>query len=194
MISSHDTQASDLDLKTPRRFTGRGLTLCVCLLLASITLLCYWPVTTHQFICLDDQHYLYDSPHVASGLTWQGIGWAFTTGYFCNWHPLTWISFMLDSQIYGMNPRGFLLTNLFLHTANSILLFLLLKAMTKRFSSSMLVAGLFALHPLHVESVAWASERKDVLSTFFFLCTLLAYVRYVTFSTKPAHENRLAEL
>jgi tetratricopeptide (TPR) repeat protein len=146
-------------------------------------------VTSHQFICLDDQHYLFDSPHVASGLTWQGIGWAFTTGYFCNWHPLTWISFMLDSQVYGMNPRGFLLTNLLLHTGNCILLFLLLKAMTKRFWPSLLVAGLFALHPLHVESVAWASERKDVLSTFFFLCTLLAYVRYVTISRTPANEH-----
>jgi tetratricopeptide (TPR) repeat protein len=99
---------------------------------------------------------------------------------------------MLDSQVYGLNPRGFLLTNLLLHTANPVLLFLLLKAMTKRLWLSALVAGLFAWHPLHVESVAWASERKDVLSTFFLLCTLLAYVRYVTISSAPTNENRVA--
>src|SRR3954470_9059239 len=119
MIASRDTQ------RTGPRVLGiqsRGggtstLTLWLGFLLAAITVLCYWPITTHKFICLDDQHYLFDSPHVKSGLSWQGFIWAFRTGYFSDWHPLTWISFMLDSQLYGLNPRGFLLTNLVLHTA-----------------------------------------------------------------------------
>jgi tetratricopeptide (TPR) repeat protein len=179
MMSIRDTQPSGANPLTTRRLDRSRLIVCVCLLLAGITLVCYWPVTTHQFICLDDHYHLFESPHISSGLTWAGVRWAFSTGYGCNWHPLTWISFMQDSQMYGMNARGFLLTNLLLHTANSVLLFLLLNAMTQRLWPSALVAGLFAWHPLHVESVAWASERKDVLSTFFFLLTLWAYERYV---------------
>lgn len=176
-------------VSTSQRFSAATITASVSFLLAGVTLLCYWPITAHKFICLDDQHYLFESPYVSSGLTWRGVAWAFQTGYFCNWHPLTWISFMLDSQLYGMNPRGFLFTNLVLHIANTVLLFLLLKAMTRRLWLAALVAGLFAWHPLHVESVAWASERKDVLSTFFFLCTLLSYARYVTISSAAANEN-----
>jgi|ERR1051326_5892055 tetratricopeptide (TPR) repeat protein len=182
MISSPDKGLSRPFVSTFQRFNV--LTLTVSLLLAGLTILCYWPVTTHKFICLDDQHYLFESPYVKSGLTWQGIVWAFRTGYFSNWHPLTWISFMLDSQLFGLNPRGFLLTNLLLHAANTLLLFLSLKTMTGKLWPSALIAGLFAWHPLHVESVAWVSERKDVLSTLFFLLTLLAYTRYATLSNQ----------
>jgi tetratricopeptide (TPR) repeat protein len=150
----------------------------LCSLLALVTLACYWPVTAHQFIDLDDHEYIYDNPHVKSGLTWPGVVWAFQTGCASNWHPLTWISHMGDCQLYGLNPAGHHLTNLLFHIANTLLLFLLLRRMTGSLWRSACVAALFAWHPLHVESVAWASERKDVLSTFFFLLTLLAYVRY----------------
>lgn len=196
MTSSHDKGPRRFNpaIAVFQRFNDSTLTACICALLAAVTALCYWPITSHKFICLDDQHYLFDSPHVASGLTWQGVAWAFKTGYFCNWHPLTWISFMLDSQLYGLNPRGFLFTNLILHTANTVLLFLLLKAMTGRLWPAALVAGLFAWHPLHVESVAWASERKDVLSTFFFLLTLLAYTRYVKLFKDKDKETRASDL
>jgi tetratricopeptide (TPR) repeat protein len=148
-------------------------------LLTLATLICYWPVTTHQFIGLDDHEYIYDNPHVNPGFTWAGVRWAFQTGYASNWHPLTWLSHMGDCQLYGLNPAGHHLTNLLFHIANTLLLFLLLLRLTGPVWRSACVAALFAWHPLHVESVAWASERKDVLSTFFFLLTLLAYARYV---------------
>jgi hypothetical protein len=150
----------------------------VCSLLALVTLACYWPVTTHKFIDIDDHQYIYDNPQVKAGLTWSGVLWAFRSGHASNWHPLTWISHMTDCQLYGLNPAGHHLTNLLFHIADTLLLFLLLQRMTGSLWRSACVAALFAWHPLHVESVAWASERKDVLSTFFFLLTLWAYVRY----------------
>ncbi len=150
----------------------------VCLLLALLTLALYWPLLGHGFSSVDDKQYITDNPPVASGLTWPGVVWAFTSGYAGNWHPLTWISHMLDCQLYGLHPAGHHLTNLLFHIANSLLLFLLLRRMTGTLWRSALVAALFAWHPLHVESVAWAAERKDVLSTFFGLMTLHAYVSY----------------
>ena len=108
----------------------------------------------------------------------EGVQWAFTSLYASNWHPLTWLSHMLDCQIYGLKPGGHHVTNLLLHLVNSLLLFGLLKRLTGALWRSALVAALFALHPLHVESVAWVSERKDVLSAFFFMLTLWAYARY----------------
>ena len=150
----------------------------ICSLLALVTLACYWPVTAHKFVSLDDHEYIYENPHVKAGLTWSGVLWAFQSGYASNWHPLTWISHMLDCQLYGLNPAGHHLTNLVFHTANTLLLFLLLQRITGSLWRSACVAALFAWHPLHVESVAWASERKDVLSTFFFLLTIWAYARY----------------
>jgi protein O-mannosyl-transferase len=147
-------------------------------LLALVTLACYWPVTTHSFVGLDDHQYIYDNPQVRAGVTWSGALWAFRSGYASNWHPLTWISHMGDCQLYGLNPAGHHLTNLLFHTVNTLLLFLLLQRMTGSLWRSACVAALFAWHPLHVESVAWASERKDVLSTLFFLLTLWTYVRY----------------
>ncbi|HEV2394357.1 MAG TPA: hypothetical protein VG146_18565, partial [Verrucomicrobiae bacterium] len=152
----------------------------VCLLLAFITVACYWPITRNGFVLFDDPRYIYQNPHVKAGLTWAGVAWAFTTGYASNWHPLTWISHMLDCQIFGISPGGHHFTNLLLHAINSVLLFLLLRQMTGAFWRSAFVAALFAWHPLHVESVAWAAERKDVLSTLFFLLTLWAYHKYCT--------------
>src|SRR6266404_5694379 len=155
-----------------------GAILVLSLLLTGGTLLCYWPVTGHSFVSFDDRQYIVENAHVNSGFTWPGLAWAFRTGYASNWHPLTWISHMAECHLYGLDPRGHHLTNLLFHMANTLLLFLLLKQMTGILGRSAFVAAAFAWHPLHVESVAWASERKDVLSTFFFLLTLMAYVRY----------------
>jgi Flp pilus assembly protein TadD len=136
-------------------------------------------VGDHEFINYDDNAYITDNAQVQKGLTSKGIIWAFTTSHTGNWHPLTWISHMLDCELYGLNPEGHHLTNVLFHMANAILLFVVLRWMTGAIWRSGLVAALFALHPLHVESVAWVAERKDVLSTFFWMLTMLAYVHYV---------------
>jgi tetratricopeptide (TPR) repeat protein len=150
----------------------------ICLALALVTMTVYWPLTGHPFIVFDDDDYIVGNSHVTSGLTWANIIWAFQSGAAANWHPLTWISHMIDCDLYGLNPGGHHLTNLLFHIANSLLLFLLLKEMTGAMWRSAFVAALFAWHPMHVESVAWASERKDTLSAFFWMLTLLAYARY----------------
>ena len=150
----------------------------ICLLLAAGTAVLYWPITGHGFIGFDDNQYLVQNWHIHSGLTWRAITWAFQSGYASNWHPLTWISHLLDYQFYGLNPAGHHFTSLILHSVNSALLFILLKQMTGATWRSALVAALFAWHPLHVESVAWAAERKDVLSAFFWILTLMAYTQY----------------
>ena len=136
-------------------------------LLALITLAVYWPVTGFDFINYDDTDYVTYNPMVQQGLTAQSVTWAFTSNHASNWHPVTWLSHMVDCAIFGLKPGGHHLTNLLFHTANVVLLFLVLGAMTGSVWRSALVAALFAWHPLHVESVAWISERKDVLSTFF---------------------------
>ena len=151
----------------------------VCLLLSLVTLAVYWPVREHEFVDFDDRLYLVSSPHVSSGLTLDGAVWALRSGYASNWHPLTWLSHMLDCQLYGLNPSGHHQTNLLFHLANTLLLFLVLKRMTQARWRSALVAALFAWHPLHVESVAWVAERKDLLCAFFWLLTMAAYARYV---------------
>lgn len=139
----------------------------------------YYPTHGNGFIDqFDDVHYVLENPAVRRGLTWEGIGWAFTTGHAANWHPLTWVSHMVDCSLYGMNPGGHHLTNLLLHVSNTLLLLVFLSSATGAFWRSALVACLFGLHPLHVESVAWISERKDVLCTFFFLLMLIGYRRY----------------
>jgi tetratricopeptide (TPR) repeat protein len=127
----------------------------------------------------DDPEYVLDNVHVAQGLTWQGARWALTSTDAANWHPVTWLSHLLDVQLYGMNAGPQHVTNLLLHIFNTLLLFGLLYRMTEALGRSTFVAGLFAVHPLHVESVAWISERKDVLSTLFWLLTMWAYVAYV---------------
>ncbi len=152
---------------------------CIWLILITAVLLVYWQVGDHEFINYDDNAYITDNAQVQKGLTSKGIIWAFTTSHTGNWHPLTWISHMLDCELYGLNPEGHHLTNVLFHMANAILLFVVLRWMTGAIWRSGLVAALFALHPLHVESVAWAAERKDVLSTFFWMLTMVAYVHYV---------------
>ncbi len=152
----------------------------ICLALTLVTLVTYWKVLGNDFVNLDDPSYVTNNPRVNHGLSLAGIAWAFTHFYKANWHPITWISHMLDCQLFGLQPGPQHLVNLGLHMANTILLFLLLNRTTRALGRSAIVAGLFALHPLHVESVAWIAERKDVLSTFFGLLALLAYTRYVS--------------
>jgi tetratricopeptide (TPR) repeat protein len=175
---------------------NKQTTIAISVALALGTVLLYLPITGNDFVSFDDHQYILDNPHVKAGLTVQGVLWAFRTGYASNWHPLTWLSHMLDCQVFGLDPTGHHLVNLLLHSANSVLLFLLLLRMTGATWRSGAVAAFFAWHPLHVESVAWASERKDVLSTLFWLLTMLAYVRYVRELDKPPgpsrdHEARL---
>ena len=150
----------------------------ICLLLALATLLAYCGVFSSEFVNYDDPYYVVQNQHVQAGLSLDGLTWAFTTRDCDNWHPLTWLSLMLDCNLYGSDSAGFHATNLALHILNTVLLFLLLQRMTGARWRSAFVAALFALHPLHVESVAWVAERKDVLSTFFGMVTLWAYIRY----------------
>ena len=150
-----------------------------CLALAAAVLAVYSPVVGFDFVNLDDPLYVYENPHVRGGITPEGIRWAFMNLDANFWHPLTWLSHMLDWHLFGPAASGHHATSLLLHIANTLLLFLALSRLTGRLRESAAVAALFALHPLHVESVAWISERKDVLSTFFFMLTLLAYPRYV---------------
>jgi len=146
--------------------------------LAVVTFALYAQVIGHQFITLDDPTYIQENPMVNRGVTLAGLAWAFTTFHAANWHPLTWISHMIDCQLFGMNAGHQLLVNALIHVANTLLVFWFLLRTTHARWPSALVAALFALHPLHVESVAWASERKDTLSTFFGLLSLIAYSRY----------------
>lgn len=148
--------------------------------LAGLTVLAFAPVCTsaYAFINYDDPVYVSHNPQVQLGLSFQGVLWALTSFEHSNWHPLTWISLQMDYQLYGLRPEWFHRTNLLLHVANVLLLFWLLRGMTGAVWRSGVTAGLFAVHPLHVESVAWIAERKDVLSTFFWLLTLWAYGRY----------------
>jgi len=151
----------------------------VSVLLAGVTLFLYHPVFNHDFINLDDWQYVSNNREVTNGVTLRGLGWAFTSFHASNWHPLTWLSHMIDVEIYGLDPGGHHGTNLFFHILNTVLLFLILTRMTGAPGKSGIVAALFTLHPLHVESVAWVAERKDVLSTFFLFLMLGAYALYV---------------
>lgn len=155
------------------------LPLIISLLLIMVILIAYWQVKDFDFICFDDKPYVTQNRHVQAGLTVKGFGWAFTTYHVSNWHPLTWLSHMTDCELYGLNPMGHHWTSLQIHLTNTLLLFFILQYMTKALWRSAFVAALFALHPLHVESVAWVAERKDVLSTFFGLLTILSYSFYV---------------
>jgi hypothetical protein len=161
----------------------------ICLFLAGITLALFWPLTNHDFVSYDDGIYIIDNPHVNTGLSWSNVSWAFRTGYAGNWHPLTWISHMLDVQLFGLRPGWHHFVNLLFHASNTVLLFLLLNRMTGSTWRSAFVAALFGWHPLHVESVAWAAERKDVLSGLFFMLTLLAYVKYARSVERNAEQK-----
>jgi len=154
-------------------------TLFICLGLVLATLLVYRQVQNCEFVHYDDDQYVTGNPHIRAGLTAGSFRWAFTAAWASNWHPLTWLSHMLDCELFGLNPRWHHTTSLLFHLANTLLLFLVLRSMTGSISPSAFVAAAFALHPLHVESVAWISERKDVLSTLFWLLTMAAYLRYV---------------
>jgi protein O-mannosyl-transferase len=149
------------------------------LILTVLTISAFWQLKDNGFINYDDISYVTENPQVQGGLGRAGFLWAFTTTAAGNWHPLTWLSHMLDWQLFGANPQGHHLSSLFFHVVNTLLLFLVMVRLTRRLWPSALVAALFALHPLHVESVAWASERKDVLSGFFWLITMWAYLHYV---------------
>jgi Flp pilus assembly protein TadD len=151
----------------------------VCLFLIVITIAVYWQTRNHEFVSYDDNAYVIENPQVQAGLTRQTIIWSFTTTHVANWHPLTWLSHMMDCQLYDLNPSGHHLTNVLFHLVNTVLLFLLLNRSTGASLRSGFVAALFAVHPLHVESVAWIAERKDVLCTLFWLLTMWTYIYYV---------------
>ncbi len=161
------------------RNSSKNWSFLICLTLILTTFAVFYQVHSFKFVSLDDGEYLYENPNIQSGITLKAIKWAFTTDYAYMYHPLTWLSHILDWQLFGPDAGGHHFTSLVFHIANTLLLFIVLKQMTHRLWPSAFVAFLFALHPLHVESVAWLSERKDVLSTFFWLLTMWAYVRYV---------------
>ena len=164
---------SEAELRSP--YTAMA----VCGLLLLAVALVFGQAVRHEFVNFDDQSYVYENLHVQKGATLPGLGWAFTSFYAANWHPLTWLSHMLDVQFYSLWAGGHHLTNVLLHATSAIVLLLVLRQMTGRQWPSALVAALFAIHPLHVESVAWVAERKDILSGLFFVLTLAAYLRYV---------------
>jgi protein O-mannosyl-transferase len=167
------------------RFSKDPVTLLLCLALAAIILVVYLPAGSHTFFILDENDHVTENPYVANGLTGAGIIWAFTSVAAFNWHPVTWLSHMTVAQFYGMDPGAHHLANVLIHTAASVVLFLLFLRVTGARWQSLFVAALFALHPLHVESVAWVAERKDVLSALFGFLTLLCYAQRVTKPSKP---------
>ena len=177
------TRATQRDRSTAESNLGRAderrHALWISLALVVLNVLVYASVWRHDFVSFDDPQYVSENVHVKAGLTWSGVRWAFTTGEAGNWHPLTWISHMLDVQMFGVHAGPHHVTNLLLHIANSLLLVGLLWRMTGALGRSAFVGAMFALHPIHVESVAWISERKDVLSTLFWFLGLWAYVDYV---------------
>ncbi|MDO8722040.1 MAG: tetratricopeptide repeat protein [Syntrophales bacterium] len=158
--------------------------LIICLLLVIVTLTAYWAVQSYDFVTFDDPVYVTENHHVQSGLTRNNLTWALLSTDAGFWHPLTWMSFFIDFDLYGLNPGGYHWTNLLWHIANTLLVFLVFTCMTAKIWQSAVAALLFALHPLHVESVAWISARKDVLSTFFWLLTMLIYIEYAAHGGK----------
>ena len=161
-----------------QRLPGRELLISALLVL--VTFAVYWPVRHYDFVNHDDPIYVYENSHVLHGLSQEGVAWAFSrlTGDHTYWHPVTWLSLMLNSQLFGRGAGSFHVVNVLFHAVNAALLFLVLMRMTGACWRSAVVAALFAWHPLQVDSVAWIAERKNVLSTFFWLLTLWAYVRY----------------
>lgn len=196
--SSSSSLSSSLTLSREERQRGTGLEakgaasdessnsgspqrhrLILCLLLALATLALYNPVTRAPFLNFDDSAYFIDNPHVHAGLSWKTVVWAFTTTELSDWKPIAWLSHTLDGQLFGFTPAGPHTVNILFHTANAVLLFLILLRATGFLWRSLTVSALFALHPINVESVAWIAERKNVLSMFFFLLALAAYGWYV---------------
>lgn len=176
-------------------FVARTETLKVLLVCASLTagtILAFWGVKDAGFVNYDDPMYITENPIVQRGLTLENVKWAFTTFHFHNWHPLTWLSYMADCQLFGVNARAMHLVNLGFHLANTLLLFLLLRRLTGAMWASGIVAAFFGWHPMHVESVAWISERKDVLSTLFWLLTMWAYAEYAKRQSRGWYAGMLA--
>ncbi len=176
------SQSSGFEFQTSTTVSGNSekiLSVVICLGLALLVGVVFGQTLGYEFVNYDDAVYVYENAQVSQGLSLRGIEWAFTYGNIGHWHPLTWLSHMLDCQLYGLQAGGHHFTNLLLHGAAAVLLFLVLRQMTGFLWRSAFVAAVFAIHPLRVESVAWVAERKDVLSAFFFMLTLCAYVRYV---------------
>ena len=179
------------DRVAPAAARARGQTILVCLTLAIAVCAVYGQMAHHEFIAFDDNEYIYENPHVSTGLTPANIGWAVTAFYSNNWHPVTWVSHMVDCQLFGLQPGAHHLMGAWLHLLNVLVLFLLLRRITGTLWRSAFVAAAFGLHPMHVESVAWAAERKDVLSTLLGLLTIWAYVWY---ARRPAALRYVAVL
>jgi tetratricopeptide (TPR) repeat protein len=172
--------------------SSRARPLLLALLLAALTVAAFAPVRSGTFLTVDDPLYVVENPRVRAGLTGPGVLWALTTTHAANWHPLTWVSHMLDVQLFGLDPGAHHQVSLALHAANAVLLFLLLRGLTGAAWPSALAAALFAVHPLRVESVAWIAERKDVLAAFFWMATGLAYLRYVRSRRRAAYGATVA--
>ncbi len=157
-------------------------------MLLAVILALFVPTLPYEFV-YDDHQYIEINSHMDDGLTPENASWACTTYYFCNWHPLTWLSYMLDTSIFGKVPWGYRLTNIVLHVINTALVFLLSRELTGRKGLAWWMAGVFALHPLHIESVVWIASRKDVLSILFGLWAMLMYLRY---TRQPTRKRYLA--
>ncbi len=178
-VSTQGVSAGFADAAPPEQLISAGRhTLICCLLLAAAVLVAYNPVTRNSFVNYDDEGYILQNSHVRAGLTWETVKWSFTTYDQSNWHPLTWLSHAFDIQLFGLNAAGHHYMSVLLHAGSAVLLFLLLQSATGFRWRSLMVAALFALHPINVESVAWAAERKNVLSMLFFLAALYAYTWY----------------
>jgi Flp pilus assembly protein TadD len=167
------------------------LKLVVSILLVTAILFVYWPTRNHVFVNYDDPGYVTENRNVQAGLDWDGITWAFSTTHMSNWHPVTFLSHMLDCELFGLDPGGHHLSNVLFHLVNTLLIFMVFERMSGAFWRSAFVAAMFGLHPLHVESVAWVSERKDVLSAFYGILTLWLYFRYVE---RPGYNRYLLAL
>ena len=175
-----------------KNFQSRWVAAGAAVALGVLTLLVYLPVRQHDFLNYDDNQYVTENAHIRTGLTWENVKWALHTPVAALWHPLTLVSHMADCQFYGLRPSDHHLTNVLLHAANTLLVFLVFRKMTGATGRSLVLAAFFGLHPLRVESVAWIAERKDVLSTFFFLLTLWAYAAYVKKSTVHSPQSTVA--
>src|ERR1700704_4272749 len=173
---SSDGAAARSPSRAPREWVVTGI---VCILLVGIVWIVFGQTLGHEFVNYDDDQYVRENPRITKGLSLDGIQWTFTRVHAANWHPLTTISHMLDCQLYGLQPWGHHLTNVLLHAAAALFLFLALRELTGARWPSAFVAAVFAIHPLRVESVAWVAERKDVLSGVFFMLILWTYARYV---------------
>jgi hypothetical protein len=188
---STDANSSWVGSASPPQPRGsRTKIVAISAVLALITLALYAPSARHGFIDYDDDTYILDNPHVYTGLSTENILWAFRSGYGGNWHPITWISHMVDYQLFGLNPGPQHLINAIFHAANTVLLFLALQNITCCYWRTAFVAALFGFHPLHVESAGWLAERKDLLSALFAFVALLAYGHYSKATISPANASR----